>query len=55
MSHDMEAVVKGIKSLPPEEALETSLCLLNLLLPFAKGNQEFVAFLTELRDALLGK
>lgn len=31
---DIDQVVLAIRSLPPEMALETSLCLLNSLLPF---------------------
>lgn len=54
MSRDMEVVVKIIKSLPKEDALEASLCLLTLLLPFAEKNEEFTKFLTELRDSLMG-
>lgn len=50
---DLETVVSGIKKLPKPEALEVSLCLLNLLLPFALENEEFRKFLTTLRDRLL--
>ncbi len=55
MERDMEVVVSGINKLPESEALEVKLCLLTLLLPFTFGNEKFTAFVTELRDALLGK
>lgn len=52
MSYDMQAVASGINKLPPEEALEVKLCLLQLLAPFALKNQAFAQFLTQLREAL---
>lgn len=51
---DMETVVVGIKKLPEEEAREVSLCLLNLMLPFAVNNQEATDLLRNLRDRLFG-
>lgn len=51
---DLETVVAGIKKLPEEEAREVSLCLLNLMLPFAVNNQAATDLLRNLRDHLLG-
>lgn len=50
---DLKTVADGIKKLPKEEALEVSLCLLNLLFPFARKDEEFQKFLAILRDRLL--
>lgn len=55
---DLETVVSGIKKLPKLEALEVSLCLLNLLLPFSLNSEwpqvcEFRMLLINLRDRLL--
>lgn len=52
---DLDAVVAGIKKLPEDEAREVSLCLLNLLLPFAVNNQEGANLLRHLRNGLLGE
>lgn len=52
---DLNIVVAGIKKLPEEEAREVSLCLLNLVLPFAVGNQAGTDLVRNLRDRLLGK
>lgn len=52
---DMETVVASIKKLPEEEAREVSLCLLNLMLPFAVGNQAGTDLVRNLRDRLLGE
>lgn len=52
---DLNTVVAGIKKLPEDEAREVSLCLLNLLLPFAVNNQEGANLLRHLRNGLLGE
>ena len=52
---DLNTVVAGIKKLSEEEAREVSLCLLNLLLPFAVGNQAGTDLVRNLRDRLLGE
>ena len=66
MDYDMEVVVNAITK--NEDATETGLCLLHLLLPFqlrlegckekreevARVADDFTAFLTELRNRLLG-
>ncbi len=51
---DLNTVVAGIKKLSEEEAREVSLCLLNLMLPFAVNNQAATDLLRNLRDRLLG-
>lgn len=55
MQSDLETVVAGIKKLPEEESREVSLCLLNLMLPFAVGNQAATDLLRHFRDRLLGE
>jgi len=52
---DLNAVVSGIKKLPEDEAREVSLCLLNLMLPFAVDNEGATNLLRHLRDGLLGE
>jgi hypothetical protein len=69
MDRDMGAVVSVIKGLPAEQSQETSLSLLQMLLPYqlrlsvlegevdqhsaAELSKDFTQFLTELRDNLL--
>ena len=50
---DVETIVAGIKKLPKDEAREVSLCLLNVMLPFAANDQEATNLLRYLRDQLL--
>ncbi|MFA7216896.1 MAG: DNA-directed RNA polymerase subunit alpha C-terminal domain-containing protein [Candidatus Paceibacterota bacterium] len=52
---DLETVVAGIKKLPEEDAREVSLCLLNLMLPFAVNNQVGTDLVRHLREQLLGE
>lgn len=52
---DLNTVVAGIKKLPEEESREVSFCLLNLMLPFAVGNQAATDLLRHFRDRLLGE
>lgn len=67
---DITAVAAGIKQLPPDEAMEVSLCLLTVLQVHlwrfeaavksgeqAQGEQavaDFMEFIRTLRDALVG-
>lgn len=55
MTRDAETVVKGIKSLPKEEALEVSLCLLTILLQISRDDVDATVFITKFRDALFEK
>jgi len=52
---DLNTIIAGIKKLPEDEAREVSLCLLNLMLPFAVNNQAATDLLRHFRDRLLGE
>lgn len=52
---DLNTVIAGIKKLPEDEAREVSLCLLNLMLPFAVDSQVATDLLRHFRDRLLGE